>query len=147
MGARGDKPFWDYLHEHFSKMEINEKYTSKDFENEICKVFEQISGGKKLEYGQTVCVESLDPGHGMSAGKVDCSWWIKKGIPMLKKCIFGVSYLEVLSTPSTLSTSVCLKFLPVFVLLSFGSKCMGIEFGNQETKRHLKILENKSKVN
>ena len=146
-GQRGDIYFWDYLRRHFSKMEINEKYTSRDFENEICKVFEQVSGGKKLEYGQVVYVKSFDPGYGKSAGKVEGSWWIKEGIPMLKKCIFGVSYLEVLSTPSTLSTSVCLKFLPVFVLLSFGSKCMGIEFGNQETKRHLKILENKSKVN
>lgn len=145
-GARGDTYFWDYLRGHFSEMEINEKYTSRDFENEICKVFEQVSGGKKLEYGVDVYVKSLDPGHGMSRGCVDGSWWIKEGIPMLKEYIFGVSYLEVLSAPSTSLASVGLKLSPLLALF-FVPKCVGIESGNQQTKRHWKISENKSKVN
>jgi hypothetical protein len=140
-GARGDIHFWDYLRGHFSKMEINENYTSKDFESEICKVFEQISGGKKLEYGQTVYVESLDPGHGMSKGYVDGSCWIKEGIPTLKERIFGVSYLEVLSAPSTSLASVGLKLSPLLALF-FVPKCVGIESGNQQIKRYWKIKVN-----
>ena len=145
-GLRGDTCFWDYLRGHFSKMEINEKYTSKDFENEICKVLEQVSGGKKFKYGQTVYVESLNPGHGMSKGYVDGSWWIEEGIPMLKGYIFGVSYLEVLSAPSTSLASVGLKLSPLLALF-FVPKCVGIESGKKKKKRHWKISENKSKVN
>ena len=94
-GLRGDVHFWGYLKEHFSKMEIDESYTSRDFENEIYKVFGQISKGQKLIKGKNVYVAILNHG-GMSGGGVCGNWWIKEGIPYLKNRIFGVNYLEVL---------------------------------------------------
>ena len=94
-GLRGDSHFWYYLKEHFSKMKIDESYTSRDFENEIYKVFEQISNGQKLSKGKLVYIKSLDH-NGMSGGCVCGSWWIEEGIPDLKNQIFGVSYSKVL---------------------------------------------------
>ncbi len=97
-GLRGDIHFWNYLEEHFSKMEIDESYTSRDFEKDIYKVFEQISNGQKLTKGKDVNFKILNHG-GMSGGSVCGTWWINEGIPCLKKRIFGVNYLEVLSVP------------------------------------------------
>lgn len=102
-GARGDTHFWNYLKEHFSKMEIDESYTSRDFEKEIYEVFKQISGGQKLEHGKKVFVASLVDDSvpflpeyvGQTGGQVSGSWWLETGIPCLKNRIFGVNYLEV----------------------------------------------------
>ena len=84
---RGDPRFFDYLKEHFFNKKIKDNYTSKDFENEIYKVFREISG-RELQEGDKnkawVYVESFDKG-GMSGGWIDGNWWIKEIIPCLRK--------------------------------------------------------------
>ena len=125
---RGDLSFWSYLREYFSKMEIDEGYTSRDFENEICRVFEQISGGQKLEYGKKVFVKYLVDDSvpflpeyvRPTGGQVSGSWWIEEGIPYLKNRIFGINYLEVLSIPYSFNLQWLLGIFPLFSVLGAG---------------------------
>ncbi len=44
---------------------------------------EPIIGAPLRAGGEPVYVAAFDPGHGMSAGTVDPSWWVSTGIPIL----------------------------------------------------------------
>ena len=79
-GLRGDPMLWQELKQAFSG--------DHTFNDE--KAFEQAlyikaanSIGEPIEQGKIIYIPRFDPGHGMSRGKIDCSFWIDEGFPLL----------------------------------------------------------------
>ncbi len=80
-GFRGDPYFWDYLKERAENLEI---LSPDELEAWIKDEYFSLSG-KALtdEYMDFAVIEQFAHG-GMSSGGVDNTWWMEKGIPLLK---------------------------------------------------------------
>ena len=80
-GFRRDPYFWNHLKEHAENMDM---IYPDELEAWIKKEYFYLSG-KALtdEYMDFAVIEQFAHG-GMSSGGVDNTWWMEKGIPLLK---------------------------------------------------------------
>jgi hypothetical protein len=79
---RGDKAVWDVIKEKFF-MELGLDIEDEGiFREKVLEYFRDATG-YPLEPGLEVYLKKYDPGHGMSAGVVDFTWWYKVGLPLL----------------------------------------------------------------
>lgn len=78
-GLRGDKYFWDYLEDYFSKIEF--PYSEIKLTDDIYRLFENFSG-EQLRENVRPYVEQFAHG-GMSSGVLCGEFWINRGIPLL----------------------------------------------------------------
>lgn len=86
-GFRGDPYFWDHLKERAEHMEI---LSPDELEAWVKEEYHSLSG-KALtdEYMDFAVIKQFAHG-GMSSGGVDNTWWMEKGIPLLKNRLAGL---------------------------------------------------------
>lgn len=92
-GLRGDKYFWDYLENYFSKIEF--PYSETGLTADVYRLFYELSG-EKLRNDANPYVEQFAHG-GMSSGMISGDFWIQEGIPLLVARYREMSNLACLS--------------------------------------------------
>ena len=80
-GLRGDPYFWRYLKERFADVDL--PLDPDQLERFIKKDYRHLSG-KPLVPGGIGVVKRFAHG-GMSSGGLYGSWWLEKGIPLLRE--------------------------------------------------------------
>ena len=86
-GFRGDPYFWEHLKERAENMDI---LSPDELEAWVKEEYHLLSG-KALtdEYMDFAVIKQFAHG-GMSSGGVDNTWWMEKGIPLLKNRLAGL---------------------------------------------------------
>lgn len=87
-GLRGDAYLWRELRAKFATTPLPSDWHDlrQLIEDGVHNVVGDFPSRGSLDHqtaGSTVYVPAFDPGHGMSAGSVDLSWWSRTGIPIL----------------------------------------------------------------
>jgi O-acetyl-ADP-ribose deacetylase (regulator of RNase III) len=80
-GLRGDPYLWRELRARFARTPLPPDWFT--LRSLIVTAAEEIVGTPIGQYDPPVHVAHFDPGHGMSAGTVDPSWWARTGLPIL----------------------------------------------------------------
>lgn len=80
-GGRGDTYLWRRLG-HLLSDELLPG-TPAQVRDRVMTEFERMVGATPSPDAGWIYVADLDPGHGMSAGQVDLTWWYETGLPLL----------------------------------------------------------------
>jgi O-acetyl-ADP-ribose deacetylase len=80
-GLRGDPHAWEELRERLGDDPLPASVF--DVRPTLLAALEDIVGQRVVDGGAPIYVARFDPGHGMSAGHVDPTWWVRTGIPIL----------------------------------------------------------------
>ncbi len=80
-GMRGDPYLWRALRAQFAETPLPPDWFT--LRSLIVGAAEAIVGAPLRAGDAAVHVSAFDPGHGLSAGAVDVSWWARTGIPIL----------------------------------------------------------------
>lgn len=80
-GMRGDPYLWRELRSRLADAPLPpDRFTVRA---RILAEAQDVLGEPLTPWGEPLHVPAFDPGHGMSAGMVDRSWWIRTGLPIL----------------------------------------------------------------
>jgi O-acetyl-ADP-ribose deacetylase (regulator of RNase III) len=80
-GLRGDVYLWQELRARFAETPLPPSWF--DLRSLLRSAVEEITDVTLTTDREAVYIPEFDPGHGMSAGSVSPSWWIRTGIPIL----------------------------------------------------------------
>ena len=88
-GLRGDPYLWDELEKLFSDSDYS--ISPSEFSKRLDDAFEKlIKKGKINGNNKDFIYFEHYPQGGMSGGYVDKQWWLKQGLPLLKKRFLAV---------------------------------------------------------
>lgn len=82
-GLRGDPVLWEILKDYYAYIKL--PYSCEYLENDIYKLFFQITGSKLSRTCVCQSDKLASSKGGISNGTVSGRFWIDKGIPLLKK--------------------------------------------------------------
>jgi O-acetyl-ADP-ribose deacetylase (regulator of RNase III) len=80
-GLRGDPYLWRELRAQFAETPLPPDWFT--LRSTVAAAAEAIIEAPLRAGEEPVHIAAFDPGHGMSAGAVDRSWWVRTGIPIL----------------------------------------------------------------
>lgn len=82
-GLRGDAVFWEILKDYYAHIKL--PYSCERFEKDIYNMFFKITGSNLSSTSICQSEKLINCKGGISNGVVSGSFWIDKGIPLLKE--------------------------------------------------------------
>jgi hypothetical protein len=79
-GLRGTPYLWNDMREYCKDVEGVK--TGEDIKRLLYNLFNKFTG-RMLQEGEIIYVKKYNPGHGISAGCIAMTWWVKIGVPLL----------------------------------------------------------------